>query len=129
MLFILVASCTKKEETPHITTDQYLNLVRSKFTGEQAYTTTAFVEKYWRVVGNQGFNKSIHHIANELEAAGFIQETNASEQDQFVYRIEKRPLKHPTWEPIDAMIQIAGEEDPLLPVSYTHLTLPTIYSV
>jgi hypothetical protein len=100
-----------------VTTDDYLDILRNNLSGEQAYETTAFIEQFWRVVGNEGFNKSIHKVAASLEAAGYVLEENASNTDRFTYRLEKRPLLHPTWEILDANITLVGENTPLL--SYT----------
>ncbi|MCK0190584.1 M28 family peptidase [Arenibacter sp. F20364] len=97
-----------------VTTDDYLKVLRNNITGEQAYETTAFVEQLWRVVGNEGFNKSIHKVATALEATGYILEEKASNTDRFTYRIEKRPLVQPTWEILDASITLAGDNEPLL---------------
>ncbi|WAC00935.1 hypothetical protein N7U66_11975 [Lacinutrix neustonica] len=55
----------------------YFDLVNQRFTGGIAYKTTAFVEKYWRVVGNTGFNESVYEIAGQLEKAGFVLEEKA----------------------------------------------------
>ena len=98
--------------------DNYSDIINEKFTGNLAYETTAFVEKYWRVVGNTGFNNSIYFVAEHLEQAGFVLEENASSTDRLTYRIEKRPLKNPTWEIIDASLSIEGNDEPLL----KHLT-------
>lgn len=92
----------------------YSDLLNQEFTGDLAYETTAFIEKYWRVVGNTGFNKSIYFIADKLEKAGFVNEENASKNTRLTYRIEKRPLKKPTWEVVDAVVQLSDEEQPLL---------------
>ncbi|WKB82653.1 M28 family peptidase [Cellulophaga lytica] len=92
----------------------YTEIVTKEFTGSLAYNTTAFVEKYWRVVGNTGFNKSIHYVANELEKAGFVLQEKATENTVLTYRIEKRPLEQPTWESVDASLTIQGENLPLL---------------
>ena len=100
-----------------VTTDDYLNILRNNLSGEQAYETTAFIEQFWRVVGNEGFNKSIQKVAASLEAAGYVLEENASNTDRFTYRLEKRPLQHPTWEILDANVTLVGENNPLL--SYT----------
>lgn len=100
-----------------VTTDDYLNILRNNLSGDEAYETTAFIEQFWRVVGNEGFNKSIHKVAVSLEAAGYVLEDNATNTDRFTYRLEKRPLQHPTWEIVDANISLVGENTPLL--SYT----------
>ncbi len=97
--------------------DDYFKLVRPEFTGNVAYETTAFVEKYWRVAGNTGFNESVHYLASELEKAGYVPEAQATEKDRLTYRIEKRPMEDPTWEPVDASATIVGEEMPFLKYS------------
>ena len=108
---IIFFSCKKTNE---ITTQEYFDIVNQELTGDLAYETTAFVEKYWRVVGNTGFNKSVYRIAEQLEKDGYVLEDNAPEDDFLTYRIETRPLKRPTWESVDATVTINGEEKPLL---------------
>lgn len=98
-------------------TANYSEVINQEFTGELAYETTAFVEQYWRVVGNEGFDKSVYFIADHLEKAGFVLEENATENSKLTYRIEKRSLKQPTWEPVDASVKIVGEDEPLLQYS------------
>jgi aminopeptidase YwaD len=115
--FLLIAlfliSC-KKEKTLVLSTANYSNIINQQFTGDLAFETTSFVEKYWRVVGNTGFNKTIYKIANDLEKAGFVLEESATKNEMLTYRIEKRPLKNPTWESIDAILTINNEKTPLL---------------
>ena len=110
---LFLISC-KKEKTIVLSTANYSNVINQEFTGDLAFETTSFVEKYWRVVGNTGFNKTIYKIANDLEKSGFVLEENATENEMLTYRIEKRPLKNPTWESVDAMLAINDEETPLL---------------
>ena len=110
---LFLISC-KKEKTIVLSTANYSDVINQEFTGDLAFETTSFVEKYWRVVGNTGFNKTIYKIANDLEKAGFVLEENAAENEMLTYRIEKRPLKNPTWESVDAMLTINDEETPLL---------------
>ena len=93
---------------------EYFEILDKEFSGDLAYETTAFVEKYWRVVGNSGFNKSVYRIASALENSGYVIEEKATPSDMFTYRIEKRPLKRPTWEPVDALVTINGESEALL---------------
>ncbi|TXD47709.1 M28 family peptidase [Polaribacter sp. IC073] len=104
----------KKEASLKLSSSNYADVINKKFTGDLAFETTAFVEKYWRVVGNTGFNKTIFKIAEKLEKAGYVLEENATEKDILTYRIEKRPLKKPTWESVDATVKIEGESQPLL---------------
>ena len=95
-------------------TVSYSDLLNDTFTGDLAYETTAFIEQYWRVVGNTGFNKSVYFIAEKLEKAGFVKEENATAKSRLTYRIEKRPLKSPTWESVDGLVTINNEKEPLL---------------
>ncbi|MFH6602980.1 M28 family peptidase [Maribacter algicola] len=95
-------------------TEEYFELVRPLFTGELAYETVDFVEKYWRITGNTGFNKTVYRIAEELEKAGYVLEENATQYDRLTYRIEKRAMENPTWEPVDASMAIIGQDTALL---------------
>ncbi|UAM98153.1 M28 family peptidase [Polaribacter litorisediminis] len=110
---LLFINC-KKEQPEILYTTNYSDIINQEFTGDLAFQTTSFIEKYWRVVGNTGFNKSIYKIAEELEKAGYILEENATESTLLTYRIEKRPLKKPTWEAVDALVTINNEKEPLL---------------
>lgn len=110
LAFGFIACNTNKE----LKTSEYADVINQEMTGDLAFETVSFVEKYWRVVGNTGFNKTIYKIAEQLEKDGYVLEENATEKDLLTYRIETRPLKRPTWEPVDAMVTIDGETTPLL---------------
>ncbi|SHI33007.1 Peptidase family M28 [Arenibacter nanhaiticus] len=117
ILLLLLATTTlgcaqQKEARGKV--DDYFALVRDHYTGEKALETTAYVSQYWRVVGNEGFNKSIYKIAAELEAAGYVLEDKADKNDRLRYRIEKRALQRSTWEPIAATLRLLGDDAPLL---------------
>ena len=56
------------------TTEKYFELVRPEFKGDVAFETTAFVEKYWRVAGNTGFNESVYRIVAKLVEEGYIEQ-------------------------------------------------------
>ena len=115
VLFILLTSIiTACNTNKQLKSSEYSDTINKEFTGDLAYETTAFVEKYWRVVGNTGFNKSIYQIANQLEKDGYVKEENATDKNILTYRIETRPLKRPTWESVDAVVTINGEKEPLL---------------
>jgi aminopeptidase YwaD len=115
LLFISILFINCKNDKPEVlSSSNYSDIINQEFTGDLAFETTSFIEKYWRVVGNTGFNKSIYKIAEELENAGYILEENATEKDILTYRIEKRPLKKPTWESVNAFITINNEKKPLL---------------
>jgi len=99
------------------TINPYFDLVRPNYKGDLAYETVAFVEKYWRLAGNTGFNATVFRIAEKLEKAGYVLEEKANPNSRFTYRIEKRSMDRPTWEPVDASLTISGEEKPLLEFS------------
>ena len=113
LISIFFINC-KTDTSLELNTSNYADVINKEFTGDIAFETTSFVEKYWRVVGNTGFNKSIYKIAETLEKAGYVLEDKATENDILTYRIEKRPLKNPTWESVNASIKIDGELDFLL---------------
>ena len=111
---ILFINC-KNDNTTILSSSNYSDVINQEFTGNLAFETTSFVEKYWRVVGNTGFNKSIYKIEKELKKSGYTLEENATEKTVLTYRIEKRPLKKPTWESVNAVIEFEGKkEEPLL---------------
>jgi aminopeptidase YwaD len=95
-------------------TANYFKLTRAGFNEKNAYETTAFVEKYFRVPGNTGFNASIHRVEEILKKAGYVEEKTNEFEAPLTYRIEKRPMKRSTWEPVNASITIVGETQPLI---------------
>lgn len=95
-------------------TDPYFKLVRPELKGDLAYETVTFVEQYWRVAGNTGFNNTVYRIAEKLEAAGYVLEEKAKDSDRFTYRIESREMNRPTWEPVSASLKIVGANENLL---------------
>lgn len=95
-------------------TAPYFKLTREGFKENNAYQTTAFVEKRWRLPGNKGFNESIYEVEKVLKAAGFVKEANNEQEAPLTYRVERRPLKQKTWEPVDANVMIVGQNEPLL---------------
>lgn len=111
IVLVFLSSCTIKNEQQDQSVSDMLN---QEMTGELAYETTAYVEKYWRIVGNAGFDSSIYKIVQQLERNGYIIEENADASDRLTYRIEKRSLEKPTWEPVYASVKIEGEDDFLL---------------
>jgi hypothetical protein len=114
-LLMSVLSC-KRTKSNHLENDtvDYLETIEKEFSGDLAYQTTAFIEQFWRVAGNSGFDASVYRIAEELQKAGYVNEDNSRPSDLFTYRIEKRPLKRPTWEPVNAEVSINDEATPLL---------------
>lgn len=91
-------------------TDHYYDLVNKTFDKESSFETVGFVEKRWRLVGNSGFNESIAYVVEKLKKAGFKEESVAGREDRLTYRIEKRPLSQPSWEPVAGSLKLASGE-------------------
>lgn len=95
-------------------TTSYFDLTRKAFNKSNAYETTAFVEKRWRLPGNKGFDESIYHVEEILKKAGFVLQKDNEQEAPLTYRLEKRPMKQNTWEPVGASLTIDGQEKPFL---------------
>ena len=89
-------------------------LVAPRYSGDSAYATVAFLDQFVRWPGNRGFDASIAHIVARLEAAGYVREDRASEEEHLTYRVERYPMAQPAWEPVDATVLIEGDATPLL---------------
>lgn len=89
------------------------DLVAAQLSGDRALKTVAFVERFFRLPGNRGFDASIDTVGKLLAKAGFVLEERAKPTDRLVYRIESRPMTAPAWSPEDASLQIVGQPKPL----------------
>lgn len=118
-------SQAQRPSTPAI--EAFLENTRQAFSGERARDVVAFVERYWRVPGNAGFDASIEQVAAVLEAAGYEPEETAGPGARLTFRIERRPMTDPTWEPVAASLEIVGRDEPLLRFE-TNRSLLTIWS-
>jgi aminopeptidase YwaD len=114
LLFLSIAISFFAMAQQDPTLKNYYTEVRKAFNEKNAYETVAFVEKRWRIAGNKGFDESIFFVENILKKAGYTNETSAKPTDKLTYRIEKRPMKRYAWEPVDAVVEIVGETEPLL---------------
>ena len=91
----------------------YRNL-RSMYDGDGAYNTVSFVEKRWRLAGNPHFDECIYYVENILKKAGYINEPIAKESDVLTYKIERRKLRRPSWQPFEGSLILSGDPLPLL---------------
>lgn len=105
-------------------TADYFKLTRANFNEKNAFETTSFVEKYFRVPGNTGFNASIHRVEDILKKAGYVAEKSNEFEGPLTYRIEKRPMKRNTWEPVNASVTILGESTPLIAYATNRNMIP-----
>ena len=90
------------------------SLVRPAYSGTRAREVVAFMDRYWRLPGNRGYDASIDTVASLLRAAGYVEESRARPTDRLTFRIESKPMTRPTWEPDSASLTIVGDRAPLL---------------
>lgn len=98
---------------------QHLQWARRALSGERARSLVAFMDTLYRVPGNRPFDASLQQVVEVLRQAGYREagdSASASETQEpgLTYRIERRPLDRPAWEPVSASLTIAGQEVPLL---------------
>ncbi len=94
--------------------------VANELSGDRARTTVGFVERFFRLPGNRGFDASIDTVAALLGAAGYVPESNAKATDRLVFRVESRPMSTQAWTPDDASLTIVGRRTPLLAWATNH---------
>lgn len=114
-LFILLlsAACTQQQSgtTHHPLTAPLFELADNELDGGEAYNTTAYVEQFWRLAGNPDFDKSIKYVENVLSEAGFVEESRAGADDRLTYRVEKRPMRNPAWQPYSGFLATENNEE------------------
>lgn len=114
--------------SPDPTIDRYFQEVRASYSGDRALEIVAFMEGKFRVPGNSGFDASIARVVEVLDAAGYVDEEEADPEAPLTYRVERRPMEAPTWEPVDGALDLLGTEgEPLLRLS-TNLNMIAINS-
>ncbi len=96
--------------------DSRLAAVRTRFSGERAFETVAYLDRFVRWPGNAGFDSSIAHVAGKLAAAGYVEQSKAKPSDRMTYRVERYPMAAPAWEPIHAAVSIVGAGGARTPV-------------
>src|SRR6266487_3477048 len=111
---LFVAAMPPVWAQPSLREKKYFKILENTFNEQRAYNTVGFVEQRWRLAGNSGFNESIFYVEKILQQAGFVKETTGEAAAPLTYRIERRPMKRPTWEPVNAQLFIVGENEPLL---------------
>lgn len=87
--------------------------VSAGINGDRAFRTVDYVQRYFRLPGNHGFDLAIDTVAALLRIAGYVDEARASATDRLVFRIESRPMRDLAWTPEAASITIDGQPAPL----------------
>lgn len=94
--------------------------IAKELSGERALGTVGFVEQFFRLPGNRGFDASIDTVVRLLARAGYVEESKAKTGERLTYRVESRPIRGPAWTPIDASVQLVGKSQPLLRWATNH---------
>lgn len=125
-LFIMLLAVLSLHANAQNQKAEYFKLTRAGFNEKNAYATTAFVEQFFRLPGNKGFDESIYKVEEILKKAGYVKQDQNEFEAPLTYRIEKRAMKRDAWEPVDANITIVGEST-LLQAFKTNRNMIPIY--
>jgi aminopeptidase YwaD len=88
---------------------RYFDMVRPEFSAKNAYDQVAFMDRYFRWPGNTGFDASIDRVEGILKAAGYVAEASAPPTAPLTYRIERRRMNAPAWDPVDAAVVVGRD--------------------
>jgi hypothetical protein len=80
----------------------------------------------YRVPGNESFEAAIDAVVKALDTAGYVPEADAP-GSPLTYRIERREMTEPAWEPRSASLGIVGHPAPLMTMG-TNINLMAAYS-
>lgn len=97
--------------------DRYFRLARAEYSGERARELVAYMGGWFRWPGNTAFDASLDRVISQLRAAGYVNQDSAAKSTLLTYRVEKRPMRGPAWDLIDASLAIVGDKAPLLKLS------------
>ncbi len=85
--------------------------VAAQFDERDALSVVSFMDQYWRLAGNPGFNASIDHLRDRLAAAGFAATTGAAPTS---VRVDEFPNAGRGWDYRIGTLRIDGEQETLL---------------
>jgi hypothetical protein len=101
-----------RAQSPQIA--RYFRLARAEYSGERAKELVAYMGGWFRWPGNTAFDASLDRVVSQLRASGYVSEDSARTTTRLTFRIEKRPLRGPAWDPVDASLTIVGDKTPIL---------------
>jgi len=93
------------------TAEKAYGAVAAQFDERDALSVVSFMDQYWRLAGNPGFNASIDHIRDRLAAAGFAATTGAAPAS---VHVDEFPNAGRGWDHRIGTLQIDGEQETLL---------------
>lgn len=93
------------------TAERAYRAVSARFDDRDAMSVVAFMDQYWRIAGNPGFNASIDHIRDRLISAGYLAgSANAAGH----VRVEAFPNTARGWDYRVGTVEFAGASEPPL---------------
>ena len=84
------------------TAERAYGAVSPRFDREAAMDVVGFMQRYWRLAGNPGYNASIDHIRDRLVKAGVV------------VRIDEYAKSDPGWDYSRGTVTIEGDSSPVL---------------
>jgi aminopeptidase YwaD len=118
---LLSASCAaviqKSSESPAAdglpsVAERAYRVVSTRFDRAATMDVVAFMQQYWRLAANPGFNASIDHIRDRLQTAGLP-----------VVRVDEFPNGGPGWDYSRGRVTLDGETEPLLSREHDRVAL------
>ena len=88
------------------------DVLAPQFDAAHASDVVAFMQQFWRVPANPGYNASIDEISRRLERAGFRRSTGGSQTDP-TQRVDEYPAAGRGWDHSRATVTIEGESTPV----------------
>jgi hypothetical protein len=88
--------------------------LRDAFEGHRPKAMVDELDHLWRWPGNRPYQQAVAIVERSLVEAGYIEESQSGPGERLTYRLERRPMSRPAWEPIDAALWIEGDAEPLL---------------
>jgi aminopeptidase YwaD len=130
-VLLQTAACTAgavdTQRPSNATIERHFTEVRAAYSGESAREIVAFMNDKFRVPGNSAFNASIDRVVEVLTASGYLEQHRAPDAP-LTYRIERRAMDGPTWEPVAGSLELLGADaGPLLDFS-TNMNMIAINS-
>jgi aminopeptidase YwaD len=112
------ASAVAAQRPTNATIGRHFTAVRTAYSGERAREIVAFMNDKFRLPGNSAFNASIERVVEVLAATGYVAEEEAAPDAPLTYRLERRAMDGPTWEPVAGTLELVGTDTgPLLDFS------------
>src|SRR4051795_8055772 len=107
----LTASRAQSVEQLPATSERAYRAISTRFDEKEALSVVSFMDRYWRLAGNPGYNASIDAIRTRLIAAGYAD--GASVTSPHV-RVEEFPNTSRGWDYREGAVVFEGEREPLL---------------